>query len=299
VARRWVSDFPHAQPVLPAKRRAAAMFGGRRGGCIHDSAMSRPTLPWLAPLFVCGLVVLGGACSYTVVSPPARFVNLESAQTAAPGETVGGVHGGALAGVFDPALVTGSAGVRRGVAEGVEVDADATWGHLKYDNYPDIDRNIYAVRAGAKVRGAPRFIAAFGGVGGGYSPAGGGFVAADLGAVLSLPNCYVVPSLIGSGIASVPIGAKRIDFVSGDGTLVASDKAITSYGYALGVALEVPLSRARCRDGLTPPRIQLGLGGTRMIRSDAPRSMTTAGDETTNRDGYGVIGLTAGFEMPF
>jgi len=242
---------------------------------------------------------LGGGCSYTVVSPPARFVNSESASTAAPGETVGGVHGGALSGVFDAAVVTGSAGVRRGVAEGVEVDADATYARLQYDGFPGIDRNVYAVRGGAKVRNAGRYAAAFGGLGGGYAPAGGGFLAADLGAVLSLPNCYVVPSLIGSGIASTPVGAKQVDFVSSDGTLVATDKAVTSYGFSLGVGLEVVLSQARCRDGLTPPRIQLGLAGTRMIRSDAPRTMTSAGGETTNRDGYGVIGLTAGFEFPF
>jgi hypothetical protein len=242
---------------------------------------------------------LGGACSYTVVSPPARLVNMESASTAAPGETVGGVHGGALSGVFDPAVATGSVGVRRGVIEGVELDAEATYARLQYDGFPNIDRNIYAARVGAKARNAGRYAAAFGGVGGGYAPAGGGFLAADVGAVLSLPNCYVVPSLIGSGIASVPVGAKQVDFVAPDGTLAASDKAVTSYGFSLGVALEVPLSQARCRAGLTPPRIQLGLAGTRMIRSDAPRSMTTAGGETTNRDGYGVVGLTAGFELPF
>ncbi len=261
--------------------------------------MNRPTVPWLSRLILGGIVLLGGACSYTVVSPPARFVNLESAHTVAPRETVGGVHGGAQASVFDPGLVTGSAGIRRGVAEGVELDADASWGHLKSDGFPDIDRNLYAVRAGAKVRGEPRFIAAFGGVGGGYAPAGGGFMAADLGVVVSLPNCYVVPSLIGSGIASVPVGAKQVDFVSADGTLVASDKAVTSYGYSLGVAVEVPVSRARCREGLTPPRIQLGLGGTRMNRSDAPRTITNANGDTTSRDGYGVFGLTAGVEIPF
>lgn len=250
---------------------------------------------WLAAL----VALFGGACSYTVVSPPARFVNAESASTAAPGETVAGAHGGGFSGVFDPALVTGSVGARRGVTEGVEVDADATYGRLQYDGFPGIDRNIYAARAGAKVRNARRFAAAFGGVGGGYAPAGGGFLAADLGAVLSVPNCYVVPSLIGAGIASVPIAAKQVDFVSADGTLAASDKAVTSYGFSLGVGLEFLLSQERCRAGLTPPRIQLGLAGTRMIRSDAPRTMTSASGETISRDGYGVVGLTAGFEMPF
>ncbi len=251
--------------------------------------------------FVLTVLLSGGGCSYTVVSPPARFVNLESAKTVAPGETVGGVHAGALSGIFDPAVITGSAGVRRGVADGVELDGDATWGHLLADGFPDLDRNIYALRAGAKVQGSgPRkYFALFGGLGGGYAPAGGGFVAADLGAVVSAPNCYVTPSLIGAGIGSVPIGAKQVDFIGSDGTLVASDKAVTSYGYSLGVSLEIPLAHARCREGLTPPRIQLGLGGTRMIRSDAPRTTINSNGQTTSRDGDGAVGLMAGFEMPF
>lgn len=245
------------------------------------------------------LSLLGGACSYTVVSPPARFVNLESAHTVARGETTAGVHGGVLASPFDAAVATGSVGVRRGVAERVEVDADATYGELEYDGFPDIDRNIYAARVGAKLRNAGQFLAAFGGVGGGYAPAGGGFLAADVGAVLSLPNCYVVPSLTGTGMASLPVGAKQIDFVSPDGTLAASDKAVTTYGLSLGVGLDFLLWRDRCRAGLTSPRIQLGLAGTRLIRSDAPRVVTTAGGESTSRDGYGAVGVTGGLEFPF
>jgi hypothetical protein len=249
--------------------------------------------------FVLSLLLTGGGCSYTVVSPPARIVNLESAKTVAPGETVGGVHGGALSGVFDPAVITGSVGVRRGVAEGIEVDGDATWGRLQYDGFPDIDRNIYALRAGAKMSGPGNYVAGFAGLGGGYAPAGGGFFSADVGGVLSAPNCYVTPSLVAAGIVSAPIGAKQVDFVGSDGTLVASDKAVTSYGFSLGVNLEVPLVRARCREGLTPPRVLLGFGGSRMIRSDAPRTTTDNNGETTSRDGYGAFGLMAGFEMPF
>lgn len=250
-------------------------------------------------LVALAFALVEAGCSYTVVAPPARFVNLDSAHTAAPGETVGSVHGGALSGVFDPALITASAGVRRGVSDRIEVDADATWGHLQYDGFPDINRNIYAVRAGAKIRDPRQILAAFGGVGGGYAPAGGGFAAVDLGGVVSYPNCYLTPSLIGGGIFSVPIGAKQVDFVNSGGTLVASDKAVTSYGFSLGVGLEIPLMHARCREGLTPPLIQVGLGGTRMIRTDAPRTMTSSTGETTSADGYGVFGLTAGFEIPF
>jgi len=246
---------------------------------------------------VAGLAL--GGCSYTVVSPPARMVNLESSQTLAPGETVGGAHAGAYSALFDPGIVSGNTGVRHGLREGVELDVDATWARLSYDGYPEINRNIYAVRAGAKVRGAPRFIAAFGGVGGGYAPAGGGFVAADLGGVLSLPNCYVIPSLVAAGLASVPVGAKQVDFVAPGGDLVASDKAVTSYGFTMGAGLEIPLSRARCRAGLTPPRIQVGLAASRMIRWDAPRTLMNSDGSTKDRGGYGAIGLAAGVEIPF
>src|SRR5437879_4169654 len=109
-------------------------------------------------------------CSYQLVSPPARMVSLETARTAAPGETVVGARAAGYAAVFDPAVAIGSAGVKRGVADQVEVSADATVGHVSYDGYPNIDRGLYAGRFGAKLANRPGWGAVFAGVGGGYAP---------------------------------------------------------------------------------------------------------------------------------
>jgi hypothetical protein len=244
------------------------------------------------------------ACSYQLVSPPARMVNMETARTAAPGETVVGVHGGAYSAVFDPAVVVGTAGVKRGVAPDVEVSAEATWARLVYDGFAGIDRNIFAGRVGAKAANRQGWGALTAGVGGGVAPAAGGFAAIDAGAVVSYPNCYVVPFGNGTLFASLPFATKQVDFVNSNGTLAGSDKADPTLGFGLSAGIEIPLDRDRCRQGLTPARIQLGASGYSMFPSDGkivttttdPSGMTT----TSSRGGrYGAVGLAAGVEFPF
>jgi hypothetical protein len=244
------------------------------------------------------------ACSYQVVSPPARMVNLESARTAAPGETVVGVHGGGYAAVFDPGVGAGSAGVKRGVAPHVEVGVEATWARVLYDNFPGIDRNVFAGRVGAKASNDKGWGALTAGVGGGFAPAAGGFTALDVGAVLSYPNCYLVPFANGTTFVSLPFATKQVDFRNSDGILAGSDTADTTVGFGLSAGLEIPLDRDRCRRGLTPARIQLGAAGYSLFPSDGKIvTTTTASDGTTmtsERGGrYGVVGLAAGIEFPF
>ena len=255
------------------------------------------------PAIVFALVPLA-ACSYQLVSPPARMVNMESARTAAPGETVVGVHGGGYAAVFDPSVVAGSAGVKRGVTPNVEVDAEATWARVVYDGFPDIDRNLFAGRVGVKVANSGGWGALTAGGGGGMAPAAGSFAAIDVGGVISYPNCYAVPFGNGTLFGSVPFVPKQVDFVKSDGTLAGSDKADPTLGFGLSVGFEIPLDRVRCRQGLTPARIQLGAAGYSMFPSDGKIVTTTtdsSGMTTTSSRGgrYGAVGLAAGIEFPF
>ena len=193
--------------------------------------------------------VTGAGCSYQVVSPPARMVSLESARTARPGETVAGVKGGMYAAVFDPGVAVGSAGVRHGVEDNVELNVEGTWARVVYDGYPEIDCNIYAGRVGFKSSNARGSAAVLGGVGGGFAPAAGSFVAADFGGVLSRPSCLAVPFIGASVFASLPFDTKQVDFRRDDGTIHASDTADTTYGLSLGAGLEIsPRPRA------LPPR---------------------------------------------
>jgi hypothetical protein len=245
-----------------------------------------------------------GGCSYQLVSPPARMINLDTARTAAPGETVVGARGAAHAAVFDPGVAVATAGVRRGVTEGVELDADATLGYVVESKHSDINRNIYAGRVGFKA-GNSRWAALLGGVGGGFSPAAGGFASIDIGSTFSYPNCYVIPFGGGSVFMSQPISAKRVDFRDGTGALVASDTADLTYGYGLGAGLEIPLDRGRCRQGLTPARVQVGLSANVLVPTDGQIvATTTSGDgtttTTTTRGGaYGAFGAAVGVEFPF
>jgi hypothetical protein len=242
-------------------------------------------------------------CSYQLVSPPARMVSLETARTAAPGETVVGARAAGYAAVFDPGVAVASAGVKRGVAGQVEVSADATVGHVSYDGFPDIDRSLYAGRVGAKLANRRGWAALLAGVGGGYAPAAGGFSAGDVGAVISLPNCVLVPFLNGMMFASAPIGARQVDFRNADGTLAATDKASTTFGFGLSAGIEVPLAHERCRQGLTPPRVQLGLALNALYPSEGAITVTTTGGgstATTTRGGsYAAVGAAVGIEWPF
>jgi len=262
-------------------------------------AMNRIAVCWATAL---ALVSLGG-CSYQLVSPPARIVNFESAKTAAPGETVAGLHGAAYSAIFDGGAYVANAAVRRGVAEDLELDADASWAHVDYDGFPDLDRNIYAARVGAKLSNRGGWAALFGGVGGGYAPAAGGFSALDVGGALSYPNCYLVPFADAFVFGSVPLAAKQVDFRNADGTVQATDKAEATYGGGLGAGVEIPLTHDRCRAGLTSPRLQLGGGVDLLVRSDGPVTTTTMSDGTTTtqtRGGrHGLFGLAVGVEIPF
>jgi len=264
--------------------------------------MPRPIIT-CAPLTLAALAVLGG-CSYQVLSPPARMVNLESARTAAPGETVVGVHGGGYAAVFDPGVGAGSFGVKRGVTPQVEVGAEASLARVVTDKFPDIDRNLFAARVGGKLSNEKGWGALTGGIGGGFAPAAGGFTALDAGAVISYPNCYLVPFANGTGFASLPFARKQVDFKDSSGSLAASDTAHSTLGFGLSAGLEIPLDRDRCRRGLTPARIQLGAASYSLFPTDGPIVTTmTRGDgtvTTTERGGhYTVVGVAAGIELPF
>ena len=232
--------------------------------------------------------VLGG-CSYELASPPARMVMLNAARTVRPGETVGGVKGAGHWGFFDPSVAVATAGVRHGVANGIELDADATWAHvLWFDRTPNIDRNIYAARAGFKASNPRGWAALLGGVGGGYAPAAGGFGAVDLGGVISAPNCYVVPFGGGQLFLSEPISKKSVTLprqVDGN-PMPATSSADRTYGFAVATGIEIPLDHARCREGLTPARLQLGF------------SMNVL-DRGPNDSPYVALGAAMGVEFPF
>lgn len=203
-----------------------------------------------------------------------------------------GVRSAVHTAVFDPGVGLANAGVRRGLKQGIEVNADVTYARVIWDGLPAIDRNIYAGRVGAKL-GYRGMVALTAGMGGGYAPAAGGFTAGDLGIVVSYDNCYVVPFLSASTYLSIPIGARPVNL--GDGWV---STASTTYGWGMATGLEIPLARQRCREGLTPPRIQLGLNMTSLTPTAGPNTKQTPDGSETTGGTYGAFGLGVGIEFP-
>src|SRR5262249_45492852 len=145
--------------------------------------------------------------------------------------------------------------------------------------------------------------AVFGGAGGGYAPAAGGFSALDVGGVVSYPNCIVEPFANVMAFASVPVGARQGDFRDSHRALVAPGKASTTVALGFGAGIEVPLAHDRCRRGLTPPHLQLGVGLNALYPSEGIITTTTMTDgttTTTQRGGsYAAVGAAVGLEWPF
>jgi hypothetical protein len=81
-----------------------------------------------------------------------------------------------------------------------------------------------------------------------------------------------------------------VDFGNG-----ITSTAHTSYGFGGGLGIEFPLDRQRCREGRTPPRLQLGTTLFGMNTTEGPVMRSDGG--STN-GGYGAFGLTAGIEFP-
>jgi len=298
VAENWAADLDPGTGIRLAgtPRMPCSVVRPTR----HSSrpAGSTKAIASLASVAALAALALGG-CSYQLVSPPSRMINLQSAKTAAPGETVVGVRGAGYSGILDPSAMVASGGVRHGVADHVEIDAEASWARIDAPGYSDLDPNIYAGRVGAKWSSRTGRSGVFAGLGGGYAPVAGAFSAVDVGAAVQHTNCYIVPFASVTALASLPIGAKQVDFRSSvDGSVLASSKAPFTYGVGLGAGLEVPIDRSRCRQGLTPARLQLGLSNFTLL----PREHTvthTNGSSTTDGDAYGVIGLALGVEVPF
>jgi hypothetical protein len=196
--------------------------------------------------------------------------------------------------VLEPDLAAGSAVVRRGITEKVEVSGEVSYLRVlveEQENAPHLNPGLYAARAGVKL--APNhYVAVTSGVGGGYAPAAGSFGAIDVGGVVSYDNCYVVPFASVAGFVSQPLGAKAVDFGE-HGKSTAS----TSYGLTSAAGVEVPLSHQRCREGRASTKLQVGANMSLISSSSIQES---SGNPPYEKDAGRVIaGLAAGVEVPF
>lgn len=234
---------------------------------------------------VFALVALLGAtgCNRHIFSPPARTVPLDAPRVLNPGETAINVTGSQTSSVFDADLNGGTVGVRRGLTERVELQAEASGYRVSTneETRANISRNAVAGRVGTKVGLIGRHASAFAGLGGGHHAAGS-FISPDVGLTVGFDNRYFVPFVLGRVGVSQPIGAKTLDLsrpTEAPGTALAKPLTSTYYGFTIGGRVPIEPKDAAIRGGV------IGGLGFQQIR-----------DKEDERSG---LGLTLGGEIIF
>jgi hypothetical protein len=167
------------------------------------------------------LLVPLAACTTHAFTPSARPLPLGPARIPTTGESDVQLDGNVSGEVFGPGIYSGNVRYRRGVDENLAVTGDA--GFIRVDgNNGSSDENPWAGlgRVGmqlAKETDGDLDAAVFGGVGGGYAPAAGGWLSSDVGAMLAGTNRYVRPIFLVDAYASQPVGTRT--FMVGEDTL--------------------------------------------------------------------------------
>ena len=230
-------------------------------------------------------LLLCSGCVQNVYAPPARVLPLESSATVPEGYTaVSGEFAGSAAALTTPLILSATGRVRHGIHESLEVSGEASVVHLRDPrSVSDANPNLYSLRAGVK-RGFSQHFAITGGLGGGYAPAGGGFVSPDLGFVAGYENPYFVPWVNGRGFVSLPFATSPVDVtVENDDERVFSEAEIT-YGFQLAVGFKIPVGEWLLAPNLRRASLLGGWGMTWLVDDDAADV---------------VNGLSAGFEVTF
>lgn len=217
------------------------------------------------------VIVLAG-CTPHVFSPPGRVIPLEAPATVGEGRTGIQIEGGMSSESFGEPIGHGTARVRHGLTERLEIngEASAMVFTLGDDAMTDAHRGIYSARFG--VKGAfGRHFALTSGLAGGWS-AGGGFLSPDIGIVTGWTNNFVVPFISTRVFFSQPLNATAVTITDNEETITAEPQP--SYGVSLATGIRVPFGpRGDERGAFTT-----GFGFT--VISD--------GDETKEFSGFNV-----------
>ncbi len=232
-------------------------------------------------LLIVPFILLAVGCNAHVFSPPANVGLSESSRTVAVNHTRLGLQFTGQGEIFGPEASMLSARMRQGIAESVEVGADA---HFARIHGEPADKNLKPylgiLRVGAKWEVLKDFVALTGGAGGGLSDAGL-YIAPDLGIVVAFENPYVIPYGNLSGFVSQPVDAKAIDVSKEDegvGTNIQTPEL--TYGFTWAGGVRVPLY---LHTGL-PVAPYLGFGGTVLRDSEESAQM---------------FGVTGGIDVAF
>ena len=207
-----------------------------------------------AILLVALVLSSSAGCQRHIFSPPARTVPLDAPRVLAPGETAINVTGSHTDSIFDANVDGGTLGVRRGLTERVELQAEASGYHVDADDQTraSISRTAVAGRVGTKVALYGKHVSALGGLGGGRHAAGG-FFTPDLGLTVGFDNPYFVPFVLGRVGVSQPAFAKTLDLSRPDeapGTALVKPRFSTYYGFTIGGRVPIEPNGSKLKGGL-------------------------------------------------
>ncbi|CAN5266491.1 hypothetical protein BH11MYX1_BH11MYX1_43990 [soil metagenome] len=210
----------------------------------------------LAALALLSAWATTSACSQHVFSPPTQAYMLAPVTTLAPHGKALDVEASSHQQIFDPGVGAASARLRTGLGDDLEVSGEAMVASVA-----NVD--FYTGRAALRVNPGKGAVSFNTGIGGGYAPKGGEFLALDAGFAVGYDNCYVVPVASAAAFVSQPIDAKPID-VSVDSNRMYSTARRTA-GSVVRVGLRVSLSPAKCHAGKEVPWITAGFDETTVV----------------------------------
>ncbi|MEO8706291.1 MAG: hypothetical protein ABI867_40045 [Kofleriaceae bacterium] len=231
--------------------------------------------------FAAVLVIATAACSQRVYSPPSQAYSLGPLTALPRGSQALDLEVSRHAQIFDPAIEAGAARLRVGVDGNTELSIEGSALTVDDDGPSSANRNLYSGRTG--IRWSPKpGVALFGGLGGGYAPAGGTFAAGDAGIAVGYHNCTLVPVAQVSGFASVPLEATAVDVSVDDKTKVFDTPGRTA-GVVVRGGLRLSLAPSTCRSGKPSSWITVGAGFTTLKDADSSAAL---------------FGLGLGLELP-
>ena len=206
--------------------------------------------------FFLALLPLILACSHNIYTPPSRPMPLTSPQTLGEGETVARASGSVSSDLFGPSLAAGTGGVRRGLGNRLELDADLSYAKVMETATAGTSRSIGMLRVGGKYRPTESAnLALVAGLGGGYSPAAGPYASTDVGAVLGYDNRYLIPFLSIGAFGSVPLSPNEVDVTGPEDSQQFLDTPEPTLGVTLGAGIKIPVNRLALVMGMASTQI--------------------------------------------
>ena len=231
----------------------------------------------MKPLVTVVVLGLSSACSHHLYAPPTQAYALDPVHAQASGTSSLDLEGSTHAQIFDPAFNAANARLHTGLGNDTELSVESMFAGVNDHGHSMADRHVYAGRAGIRVNPDHGALTVSTGLGGGYAPAGGGFVALDGGLSLGYDNCVLVPLATASAFVSQPIDARPVDVSDGGDAGSTYSTAHRTVGGTFRTGLRLSLSPSDCRAGKQVPWLTAGFDVTTLVDSTSDAELFGVG----------------------